>query len=107
MASSVSENPAGKQTRDFIYVADVVAHLIAAMQTTTGARVLNVCTGHETSLLDLVATLARLSNHPPSITHTPPRPGDIRRSVGAPTTALGIRARVTLEAGLRALLEAS
>ena len=41
----------GRQTRDFVYVRDVVAHLVAGMRycsETRGAHVLNVCTGQET-----------------------------------------------------------
>lgn len=100
----------GGQTRDFVYVADVVSHLTAAMARCAGAQVFNVCTGRETAIGDLVATLARLTNRAPVIIHGPVRPGDIRRSVGAPdaaAVALGLRAETVLEDGLRALLAAS
>jgi UDP-glucose 4-epimerase len=102
----------GLQTRDFVYVGDVVAHLAAAMRhlaDAPGAEVLNVCTGRETSILDLVAALGRLSNRAPVVRHLPARPGDIRRSVGSnarAVAALGLRAKVSLDEGLRALLAA-
>jgi UDP-glucose 4-epimerase len=96
----------GGQTRDFVFVADVVAHLRAAMDflpARPGAWVSNVCTGRETSVLALAETLGRLCGHAPDITHTEARAGDIRRSVGAPDVAiglLGVRAETRLEEGL-------
>ena len=100
----------GGQTRDFVFVADVVAHLLAAMARlgrAPGAAVLNVCTGRATSVRELAATLARLLGRTPQIGHGPPRPGDIARSLGDPARArelLGVSAATTLEQGLAALL---
>ena len=99
----------GSQTRDFVFVADVVAHLLAAMTmlaATPGAFVTNVCTGRETSVRQLAEVLAALSGKRLSLEHGPSRVGDIRRSVGDPALAverLGTRAETTLHAGLRAL----
>ena len=96
----------GAQERDFVYVGDVVAHLMAAMRhlaTHRGAAVFNVCTGRATSVLDLAATLARLQGRNARIAHGPARAGDIRRSLGDPAraiAALGVQATVTLEDGL-------
>lgn len=103
----------GAQTRDFVFVGDVVLHMTAAMRlaaSVPGARVFNVCTGQETSVIGLVQALARLSNRVPVVTHGPARPGDIRRSVGSAARAiegLGLRAEVSLEDGLRTLLAAA
>ncbi len=100
----------GGQTRDFVFVADVVAHLLAAMARlgrAPGAAVLNVCTGRATSVRDLAGTLARLLGRTPQIAHGPARPGDIARSLGDPARArelLGVSAATTLEQGLAALL---
>jgi UDP-glucose 4-epimerase len=96
----------GLQVRDFVYVGDVVAHLMAAIQHLERHRVaavLNVCTGRATSVLDLAATLARLHKRAPRIAHGPSRAGDIRCSIGDPTrtiATLGIRAEIVLEEGL-------
>lgn len=96
----------GSQTRDFVYVADVVAHLRAAMaflRARPGAWVSNVCTGRETSIVTLAETLGRLCGHTPRLTHGEARDGDIRRSVGAPDLAvslLGVRAATGLQEGL-------
>lgn len=106
----------GQQTRDFVFVSDVVAHLVAAMRHLSldrvgpvpCAQVANVCTGRETSVLDLARTLGELSGHVPTVVHGPARPGDIRRSVGSPAHAacvLGVRAEVGLREGLDATLE--
>ena len=94
----------GLQTRDFVHVADVVAHVRAAMEYAAahrGAAVFNVCTGQATSILDL----ARLLGAAP-VTHGPARAGDIRHSLGDAThatAALGVAARTPLAEGLAAL----
>jgi UDP-glucose 4-epimerase len=109
----VTINGDGRQTRDFIYVADIVQHLLAGMAqaaATPGAVVLNACTGRETSVRTLADTLARLLGVRPAIAHGPARAGDIARSVGDPARArdlLGVSAATSLEDGLRATLDAA
>ena len=106
----VSVHGDGRQTRDFVFVADVVRHLLAGMallHREPGAHVLNVCTGRETSLLQLIETLAQLTGRAPGITHDPARAGDIARSVGAPgraTALLGVAATTALLDGLGTLV---
>jgi UDP-glucose 4-epimerase len=96
----------GGQTRDFVHVSDVVAHLAAAMgslQAAPGAGVLNVCTGVETSIAMLATLVGQAAGHAPTVRSGPARPGDIRRSVGDPALALarlGVQARLGLSAGL-------
>ena len=101
----------GRQVRDFVYVADVVAHLLAGMDAmrreqargTTRSDVLNVCTGRGTSILGLAETLGTVAGRLPEIEFGPARPGDIRASLGNPeaaVAALGLRARTTLADGL-------
>ena len=106
----------GLQTRDFVYVGDIVAFLMAGMADAARqpaaqpqALVLNACTGHETSVLGLADTLGQLLQRLPQITHRPSRAGDIRRSVGSPARALavlGIAARTRLADGLERTLQA-
>ncbi len=99
----------GSQTRDFVYVADVVAHLLAAMallEASPCAGVANVCTGRETSVRQLAETLAAITGQTLMLEYGPLRAGDIARSVGNPDRAvrqLGVRALVTLDDGLRRL----
>jgi UDP-glucose 4-epimerase len=100
----------GGQTRDFIFVADVVAHLAAGMallHRQPGAHVVNVCTGSPTTILGLAEGIARLSGHPPQISFASARTGDIRASLGDPAAAralLGLSAQTALATGLAATL---
>ncbi|MEF9603440.1 NAD-dependent epimerase/dehydratase family protein [Paracoccus sp. PXZ] len=103
----------GLQSRDFIYVADVVEGLLRARDlagTAPGARVFNLCTGVETTLLDLVRIIDELAGRGPSaIEHAPARSGDIRASRGCPETArerLGFVAGMDIRSGLGALWDA-
>jgi UDP-glucose 4-epimerase len=86
----------GRQTRDFVYVGDVVEAFTAAGDASvTGCC--NVATGRETSVLELAQTLDL------GISHEPERAGEVRRSCLDPAAAermLGWRARTTLREGL-------
>jgi len=99
----------GGQTRDFIYVADVVRALLAGMvRGASQAAVFNVCTGRTTSLLELAATIGEVFGREPQIRFDAPRVGDIRESLGNPDFArdvLGFAAGVTLGEGLRMMAE--
>jgi UDP-glucose 4-epimerase len=92
----------GRQTRDYVYVGDAVAAFVAAARASvTGA--LNVGTGHETSVVDLAATLGV------ETVHAAARPGEVARScldASAAADALGWRAETSLQDGLRRTLEA-
>ena len=94
----------GGQTRDFIYVADVVRSLLATMsQEAAEPAVFNICTGTATSLLELAAAVGRVFGREPDIAFGPVRTGDIRASLGNPSAAraaLGFAASVALEDGL-------
>lgn len=100
----------GGQVRDFVHVSDVVANLLAAMRCLhagPGSRVVNVCTGQGTSILDLAHLVARLAGAGSGVAHGPARAGDIRHSVGDPAQALRLLASpatVRLQDGLRDLV---
>jgi UDP-glucose 4-epimerase len=100
----------GLQTRDFVFVGDIVAFLQAGMRQIGVARaalVLNACTGRETSVRTLAETLGGLLQMRPTIVSGPVRPGDIRRSVGCPgqaTALLGVAASTDLADGLETTL---
>lgn len=74
----------GSQTRDFIFVADVVAAFLAAMAGSrpTAAAVYNVCSGRTTSILELAHIIGELCGAEPDIRFRPPRAGDIAHSLG-------------------------
>ncbi len=99
----------GRQTRDFVYVADVVAALLPAMERALpGAPVFNVCTGSPTSVLELAHTIATLAGTVPEVRHLAPRAGEIRYSTGAPErarSAFGLAEPVPLRIGLRKVLD--
>ena len=94
----------GQQTRDFVYVADVVRALLAAMAVRPpGSPVFNVCSGVSTSVEALAQVIAQLAGKDLDVQMQPPRAGEIRHSLGVPTLAnsvLGIEGRVPLHAGL-------
>jgi UDP-glucose 4-epimerase len=92
----------GEQTRDFIYVGDVVEAVLTAAGQTGG--VFNVGTGVETSVNELHAACAKVAGIEQEPLRADDRPGDIRRSVTDPSRAareLGWRARHSLAEGLR------
>jgi len=98
----------GRQTRDFVYVDDAVAGLMAAMgRCGDEATGVNICTGHGTSLLDLVGHIEHHLQRPTRLVFAERRRGDIDVSVGDPSYGaqrLGFRARTTVRAGLVKLL---
>jgi UDP-glucose 4-epimerase len=74
----------GKQTRDFVFVADAVAALMRAMQNPSSGKVFNVATGRAISLLQLADQISLLTKRKPDIKFAAGRPGDIRHSRGDP-----------------------
>jgi UDP-glucose 4-epimerase len=97
----------GKQTRDYIYVGDVVsAALAAAGSKATGP--INVGTGRETDVLELARQLGELEgteSFEPEL--APARTGEVQRISIDPSRAereLGWQAKVGLEEGLRLTL---
>lgn len=70
----------GEQSRDFIYVKDVVQANLAAMAETVPSGVYNVSTQIETTINALKEILLYLSKVPVSVSYGPAREGDIFRS---------------------------
>ena len=100
----------GEQTRDFIHVTDIVAHLIAAWRNaSTQAPVFNACTGTAISLKDLIREISACAGARPRVRMAEPRAGDIRHSVGDPSAAqqeMGVYALTSLREGLRTVIPA-
>jgi UDP-glucose 4-epimerase len=98
----------GRQTRDWVAVSDVArANLIAADSDVTGP--VNIGTGREISVLDVLATLVRVSDRgqPVDPEMAPARPGEVQRScldVTRAREALGWEAQTGLDDGLRDIL---
>jgi UDP-glucose 4-epimerase len=102
-------NGDGAQTRDFVYVADVAAANLRALQRPEVSGSLNVGSGVETSVNDLCARLARVSEIAVRPQHGPPRPGEQRRSCLDPARAaraLGWTLTVSLDEGLARTFDA-
>jgi UDP-glucose 4-epimerase len=92
----------GRQTRDYVYVQDVVAATMAA-QGHDG--VFNVGTGVETSVVDLADACLRAAGVEAETVFAPARLGELQRSVLDPTRAhqvLGFRSATSLDDGLAA-----
>ena len=96
-------NGDGLQTRDYAYVADVVAANVAALGR-PGFGIYNVGTGRETTVVELYGLLAAALGVTRPPTHGPAKPGEQRRSVISSELVgreLGVRVRTTLEDGLK------
>jgi UDP-glucose 4-epimerase len=100
----------GSQTRDFIFITDVVRAMLLAAESAQGAGgAFNVCSGKETSLLDLLEVLYSLFPAAPKPQFEEARLGDVPRSLGDPQLAarlLGFEAQTHLPDGLRRSVEA-
>jgi UDP-glucose 4-epimerase len=98
----------GGQTRDLIYVGDVVrANLAASEHPNAPGQVFNICTGDETRIIDLIEVLMDLFPSAPAPEFAPVRAGDIYRSVGSPKKAadlLGFKPQTSLTDGLKAVV---
>lgn len=108
--ASLTVNGDGLQTRDFVYVVDAVAALMAGMARAEPAHaVFNVCTGNVTTVRDLAQHILALCGREDPVSYGPGRPGDIRFSQGDPgyaTAELGFTATVPIREGLRLLAAA-
>ena len=102
----------GEQTRDFVFVQDVVDQLVGGLDHAPGdeLEVLNIGTGRAVSLLELVADLEPLLGSI-EVRHGPARTGDIRYSLAdvtrlrAKCATLGLKPpSTTLREGLGAML---
>jgi UDP-glucose 4-epimerase len=96
----------GEQTRDFVYVDDVVDAFVRA-SARGGGLVCNVGTGRGTSVNDIYRVLAEAAKVDTPAEHGPPRAGDVRHSsldVGRAAMQLGWQAWTSLETGLAATL---
>ncbi|MBS3956039.1 MAG: NAD-dependent epimerase/dehydratase family protein [Clostridiales bacterium] len=103
----------GGQTRDFIFVGDVVSALIAAIycevrlgdEAAPGGAAYNISTGSEVSVHALADSLRPVSEFLRPFEYTRERPGDVRRSAldaSRAREAFGWHARVPLDTGLAA-----
>ncbi|MGO4770834.1 NAD-dependent epimerase/dehydratase family protein [Flavobacterium sp. W22_SRS_FK3] len=90
----------GLQTRDFIYVKDVVKANILASQ--KGNETYNVALGHSTSVLELAEKIINITNSKSQIKFLEERPGDIKHSKANPEkfNQLGFKPEYTIDKAL-------
>lgn len=101
----------GHQSRDFTYVADVVAANLAAARapaSVCSGKAYNIAGGRESSLLEILDVLGGIVGVKSQPMHTEPRPGDIRHSradISAARRDLGYEPRTRIEEGMTRTLD--
>ncbi len=102
----------GTTSRDYTYVADTVAGVVAALQWTDAPLprfdVFNLGNSHPISLAELVAAVERVVGKPARIRREPMQAGDVERtfaSIEKAARVLGYRPATPLEQGLRAMVD--
>ncbi|WP_418293648.1 NAD-dependent epimerase/dehydratase family protein [Megasphaera sp.] len=93
----------GNQTRDFVYAGDIAQAIIRALPL-KGYHTMNVSTGQETSINDLICSFEKAVGYTVPVQYTVPRTGDILRSVlsnEALKRDLGFVPEMDLEEGIR------
>lgn len=99
----------GEQSRDFVYVEDVVrANLLALEATLEAGAVINIGTGKSVTILSLYRRIAELAGFEGEPKRAPARAGDVPHSLASIERArswLGFEPRVELTEGLRRTLD--
>jgi UDP-glucose 4-epimerase len=94
----------GEQTRDFVFVQDTVAAILAlATLDAASGRTLNIGSGRETPIRHVIDTLCDIAGYTGEVVHAPARRADVRRhraDVRLAEELLGPVARTGLRAGL-------
>jgi len=93
----------GLQTRDFVYAADLVSAVFAALQSRHAGEVFQIATGRETRIIDLVRELEQVCALKAKIQWRSARSGDILRNVASIDKArslLGFQPEWNLSEGL-------
>ena len=94
----------GEQTRDFIFIDDVIQGFIHAMNHLKhGAHVVNLCSGQKTSINQLVRDLSQALNQQGVINRQPARFSDMQDAFGSQTVMnkLGFKFNVNLREGIK------
>ncbi|MEM3403435.1 MAG: SDR family NAD(P)-dependent oxidoreductase [Nitrososphaeria archaeon] len=98
----------GDQTRDFIYVGDVVEYIVRAL-VSEAEETYNIGSGKQTSINELAGLVTKIMGRPVVPLHLPPREGDIVHSCADISKAkkiLSYAPQTTLEEGLRKTIHA-
>jgi len=99
----------GEQTRDFVYVSDVVeANMRAATKEPAAGQVINIATGNKITLNELLNTFCEIKQMEFNAEYQDPRQGDIKESYANVSKAASIlewSSTIVLNQGLRELIE--
>ncbi|MBU0530998.1 MAG: NAD-dependent epimerase/dehydratase family protein [Candidatus Uhrbacteria bacterium] len=97
----------GKQTRDYVYVGDVVRACLAAMNRNVSGR-FNIGTGRQTDLIAIFKKLKKITGSNAVQKHQPAKPGEVMRSAlhyGLAEKKLGWKPKVKFDDGLKMTVE--
>jgi len=95
----------GTQTRDFTFVSDIVAALVAAGSQGRPGGVYNIGGGSRVSMKDVLQLIERIVGRPLNVRREPPQKGDMQHTFADTSRAraeLGFAPSATLESGLTA-----
>ncbi len=102
----------GRQTRDFLYISDLINAIVLAIKVDTGGEVFQIATHRETSINEIAEVVKELVERETgkrvNIVYESPRPGDVKRNFSDISKArkiLGFEPRYNLLAGLRETFE--
>ncbi|MCS7010727.1 MAG: NAD-dependent epimerase/dehydratase family protein [Anaerolineales bacterium] len=99
----------GRQTRDFVYVDDVVSALVAAATAPNiNGLVINIGSGEETSILDLARLVLQTTGSSSNVVTNPQASGGVARmcaNIALAEKRLNYRPSISLETGLRLTLQ--
>jgi len=99
----------GKQTRDFVYIDDVLEALVrSATAEAVNRGIVNIGSGRETSISELVDQVAQVTGHEINLIHNPSKSGGVPRLVADISRArelLDFEPKTSLQDGLRLTME--
>jgi len=102
-------NGDGSQTRDYTYVTDTADAAVKVYHSKAAhGKVINIASGEEMSIKNLISKIAELMNCKKPIVYDKPRPGDVRRFIGSNRLAkqlINYEPKVDFEDGLRHTIE--
>ncbi len=94
----------GEQTRDFVFIDDIVtANILAAIQPAAVGEIFNISTGQEHTIKQLVSIIQQVSARQSLVSHADPRAGEVRYSranIEKARKLLGYSPKTSLKEGL-------
>jgi len=99
----------GEQTRDFLYVKDLVRACILCLENESGkSTILNIASGEETSINDIVSAMENALGKELNVVKTTEKEGDIKRSwtsISRASEKIGYRPEYSIEDGIKDMLK--